>query len=238
MTVLNLWCGPRTVSTALMYSWRQRADARVLDEPFYGIYLRAFDPGHPGRDEILAAMPEDVDTVVARIRAEDGQRPVRFVKNIGHHLDALPGSILDEFTNAILVRDPARVIASLDATLHADFPATITGLPQQVRILDHELEAGRRPIVIDAHRLLADPPGVLAALCQAVGLDFDEAMLQWPPGPKPEDGVWAKHWYAAAHRSTSFGPPPTTEATLTESQQRLLEECRPLYEQLVGHHLG
>ena len=235
MTVLNLWCGPRTVSTALMYSWRQRPDTRVFDEPFYGVYLRAFDPGHPGRDEIVAAMPEDVDTIVDRIRSAD--RPVRFVKNIGHHLDALPDSILDEFTNGILVRDPARVIASLDATLHADFPATITGLPQQVRILDHELAAGRTPIVVDAGRLLADPRAVLGSLCGAVGLELDERMLSWPAGPKPEDGVWAEHWYQSAHRSTGFAAPPTGDVELTEPQQHLLQECQPLYDRLLAHHL-
>jgi hypothetical protein len=135
------------------------------------------------------------------------------------------------------VRDPARVIASLDATLHADFPATITGLPQQVRILDHELAAGRRPIVVDAGRLLADPSGILTALCAAVGLEFDEAMLTWPAGPKPEDGVWAEHWYHSAHRSTGFGAPPTEAPTLTVAQQRLLDECRPLYDRLLAHHL-
>ena len=194
-TVVNMWCGPRTVSTALMYSWRQRADTLVFDEPFYGIYLREHDPGHPGRDEIIAATPEDVEAALASIRAE-ADEPVRFVKNIGHHLDALPASILDEFTNALLIRDPARVVASLDATLHADFPATITGLPQQVTILEHELAAGRTPVVVDAHRLLSDPPQVLEGLCAAVGVPYDDVMLSWPTGPKPEDGVWAEHWYA------------------------------------------
>jgi Sulfotransferase domain len=235
--ILNVWCGPRTVSTALMYSWRQRPDTRVFDEPFYGIYLRRTDPGHPGRDQILAAMPDDVDAVVARIRTE-GDEPVRFVKNIGHHLDALPDSVLEEFTNVVLVREPARVIASLDATLHADFPVTITGLPQQVRVVEHELAAGRTPIVIDAGDLLAEPTALLTALCRAVDLEFDVAMLHWPAGPKPEDGVWAKHWYQAVHRSTGFVDPPAGTVELSEPQQRLLEECRPLYELLLAHRLA
>lgn len=236
LTVVNMWCGPRTVSTALMYSWRQRADTLVFDEPFYGVYLREHDPGHPGRDAIIAAMPEDASAAIATIRA-DASEPVRFVKNIGHHLDALSPSILDEFTNALLIRDPARVVASLDATLHADFPATITGLPQQVIILEHELAAGRTPVVVDAHRLLSDPAGVLGGLCRAVGVPFDEAMLTWPAGPKPEDGVWAEHWYASAHRSTGFGPPPTGSVLLTDGQHALVEACRPLYERLLSHHL-
>jgi hypothetical protein len=235
-TVVNMWCGPRTVSTALMYSWRQRPDTLVFDEPFYGIYLREHDPGHPGREEIIAAMPEDLPSAMALI-GTDAAEPVRFIKDIGHHLDALPTSILDEFTNALLIRDPARVVASLDATLHTEFPATITGLPQQVTILEHELAAGREPIVVDAHRLLADPVGVLRALCDAVGVEYDDRMLAWPQGPKPEDGVWAKHWYQSAHRSTGFVPPPTDAVTLDDQQRHLVAQCRPLYERLLSHHL-
>jgi hypothetical protein len=236
LTVVNMWCGPRTVSTALMYAWRERGDTAVFDEPFYGLYLQGHDPGHPGREEIVRAMPRRYEDVLAEIR-RPGLRPVRFVKNIGHHLDALPGAVLDEFTNALLIRDPARVIASLDATLHRDIPMAITGLPQQARILSHELAAGREPIVIDAHALLGDPPGALAALCRSVGLDPDPAMLGWPPGPKPEDGVWARHWYASAHRSTGFGPPPHDPVALDASQRALAERCRPVYEELLAHHL-
>ena len=32
---LNVWSGPRNVSTALMYSFAQRSDTRVVDEPLY-----------------------------------------------------------------------------------------------------------------------------------------------------------------------------------------------------------
>jgi hypothetical protein len=62
-------------------------------------------------------------------------------------------------------------------------------------------------------------------------------MLHWPEGPKPEDGVWAKHWYRSAHRSTGFGAPPTTAVALDDHQRQLVAACRPLYEQLLAHHL-
>lgn len=234
--VVNLWCGPRTVSTAMMYSWRQRADTLVFDEPFYGIYLRRFDPGHPDREAIIAAMPLDIDATVAHI-CRPAPEPVRFIKNIGHHLDALPTSILDLFTNALLIRVPEQVIASLAARLDGEISLTITGLPQQVAILDHELAAGRRPVVVDAARLLADPPAVLEALCVALDVPWDDAMLAWPPGPKPEDGVWAPHWYGSVHRSTGFTAPKGEPIAIAPAHERLLETCRPLYERLLAHHL-
>ena len=36
-----LWSGPRTISTALMYSFAQRSDCSVFDEPLYAHYLNS-----------------------------------------------------------------------------------------------------------------------------------------------------------------------------------------------------
>ena len=32
---INLWSGPRNVSTAVMYAFRERSDTSVVDEPLY-----------------------------------------------------------------------------------------------------------------------------------------------------------------------------------------------------------
>jgi len=231
LTVINMWSGPRNISTAFMYSWRQRPDTVVFDEPFYGVYLSQFDPGHPGMEEVVADMELDIDQIVANITAP-GDRPVRYIKNIGHHVDALDDSVLDLFTNVLLVRDPAEMIASLTATLGDEISVDITSMPQLCRILDRELASGRTPFVVESRRLLEDPPGILQAICERLDLPWTEAMLSWPPGPKPEDGVWAKHWYHSAHASTGFVPyaPKTTE--LNDAQQALADACRPYYERL------
>ena len=52
-----MWSGPRTVSTALMRSFGNRADTVVADEPLYAFYLAKTGISHPGRDEILSCMP-------------------------------------------------------------------------------------------------------------------------------------------------------------------------------------
>lgn len=36
---IAMWSGPRNLSTAMMYAFGNRADTRVVDEPFYGAYL-------------------------------------------------------------------------------------------------------------------------------------------------------------------------------------------------------
>lgn len=53
---LAVWSGPRNISTALMRSWENRPDTKVVDEPLYGFYLDRTQLDHPGRDEIIAVM--------------------------------------------------------------------------------------------------------------------------------------------------------------------------------------
>ena len=107
-----------------------------------------------------------------------------------------------------------------------------TGLPIQVDLLEAMLVGGEDPIVVDSATLLAAPEAVLRRLCDRLGLAFDPAMLSWPAGPKPEDGVWAVHWYASTHRSTGFeAGVPSTEAP-PDRLRLVVDEARGLYERL------
>ena len=105
-----------------------------------------------------------------------------------------------------LIREPRAMLTSLARVLPRP-TLSDTGLPQQAEIFDHVRQAtGTIPPVIDARDVLEDPRGVLGALCEALGVPFDDAMLSWPPGRRETDGIWAKHWYASVEQSTSFGP--------------------------------
>ena len=123
----------------------------------------------------------------------------------------------------------------------ADFSLEEIGLPAQVALFERAADRlGRAPPVIEGAQALADPRGTLAALCEACGLAFDEAMLAWPPGRRASDGVWAPAWYEAVERSTGFGP-PQAEARfedLPDGLKRLAEAARPLYERLARHRLA
>jgi len=83
--------------------------------------------------------------------------------------------------------------------------------------------------VIDSADIRADPKGMLSKLCAALDLPFDPAMLSWPAGGIAADGIWASHWYNAAHQSTGFagveGPLPDLSGPLAE----LCEEALPAY---------
>ena len=44
---IDMWSGPRNLSTAMMYSFGARADCAVWDEPFYAAYLSLTGHDHP-----------------------------------------------------------------------------------------------------------------------------------------------------------------------------------------------
>lgn len=237
-TLISMWSGPRNISTATMYAFRSRPDTVVVDEPLYAHYLTATGLDHPGRNQVLASQNTDGRAVVRDVLLAEtpADRPVRFIKNMAHHYVDLDPGFLDQLTNILLTRDPAEMLVSLTKVL-PDADVDETGLPGQIAILDEVLTAGQDPIVLDARLVLENPAGVLEELCDRVGIPFTSAMLSWPAGPKPEDGVWARHWYANVHASTGFGTyrPPTEP--FPERLRPLLEECVPLYERLAERAL-
>jgi hypothetical protein len=233
---LSVWSGPRNVSTALMYSFRQRADTVVVDEPLYGHYLRSTGADHPGAREVLEVMDGDGERVVREVILGPCERPVHFFKNMAHHLPGLDASFLDSITNVLLIRDPTEMLPSLTRQLSSP-SLRDTGLREQAGILDSILARGEEPVVLDARELLLDPPGVLRRACSRLGIPFEEAMLSWPAGPKPEDGVWAKHWYHNVHDSTGFAPYRPYSGQFPERLGPLLEECLPYYERLRSYSI-
>lgn len=235
MQTICLWSGPRNVSTALMYSFAQREDTRVVDEPLYGHYLRVTGAAHPGREQVMASMNCDGNAVMQSLLhpARAADRPVLFLKHMAHHLVDIDTGFLKETHNVFLIRDPLEMLPSLTIQLpHATLADT--GLAVQSRLYDELRDQGQQPAILDSRELLLNPRRVLAELCDKLGIRFDPRMLSWPRGPIPEDGVWAQHWYHAVHQSTGFAayrPKRNFPAQL----RSLLAECSPHYEKLFAH---
>ncbi len=238
MTIrINMWSSPRNLSTAMMYSWRQRNDTTVLDEPLYAHYLRTSGRRHPGTDEVLAAQNADGATVVQDILFGDYDTPVVFFKQMAKHLVNLDRRFLTECRNILLTRDPHDMLTSFQVQM-PDATLDDTGFPEMIEILDTLLAVGQEPIVIDSKLLLQDPRSVLGELCGRLGLTFDEAMLSWPPGPKPEDGVWAPYWYDSVHRSVGWQPYVSKQEALLPDVVEAYQASLPLYEQLLPYRIG
>ena len=136
-----------------------------------------------------------------------------------------------------LIRDPRAMLASLNAKM--GMPSLRdTGLEQQVEIFRLTRSGTwREPPVIDSADVLRDPRGVRSSLCQAVGVEFLDSMLSWPPGRRDTDGVWAKYWYDAVERSTGFEAPRQQEIVLAPELEALAQECQPFYDELAQYKL-
>ena len=234
MKAVFLWSGPRNVSTALMYSFAQRSDTRVLDEPLYGHYLRASGAVHPGGDEIVENMNCDGDAVMREILAPGFcDKDVLFVKHMAHHLIDIDLWFLPHTQNTFLIRDPREMLPSLTVQVpHAKLADT--GLRRQWELFQDLQESGLSPAVIDSRELLLNPGRIVEEFCKHLGLAFDPRMLRWPAGPKAEDGIWSKHWYHSVHQSTGFAS-YTAKPEFPEELTPLLEECQPYYKQLFAH---
>lgn len=204
-----MWSGPRNLSTAMMRAFENRTDCAVSDEPFYAAYLAETGLDHPMRDEVLASQPNDWRDVARQLigAAPDGSA-LWYQKHMTHHmLPEFGREWIAACRNAFLIRDPVRVLASYVKSRETVTIADI-GVVQQSELFDAEADRlGHAPPVIDAADVLADPARTLGALCAALELDFDPAMLSWPAGKRGSDGVWAPAWYAGVEASTGFAAP-------------------------------
>ncbi len=232
-TAICLWSGPRNVSTALLYAFGQRADTRCTDEPLYAHYLRVSGADHPGRDEVLAAQDSDGERVVGQVVLAPVDRAIHFQKHMAHHLVDLDLGFLEKTRNVLLIRDPAEVVVTLARQVPRPSMRDV-GIERQFELLEFLEARGQSVPVVAARALLLDPEGVLRALCRRLEIPWDPAMLSWPAGPRPYDGVWARHWYENVHRSTGFGPYVSKTEPTPDALRPLIEQCRPFYERLLA----
>jgi hypothetical protein len=231
-----LWSSPRNVSTAFMYSWAQRKDTVVIDEPLYGFYLNETMVNHPGKDEIIAAMNCNGQQVIDNLIASNFGKEILFIKHMTHHTLNLDLSFMREFDNIFFIRNPKQIIASYAAVIDQPTLNDI-GIEMQEGIFNYSKRKGFNTYVLDSGELLKNPKLILTKLCAQLQIPFDENMLHWPAGPKVEDGIWAKYWYDNVHRTTGFDKQPTSERPLPEHLISLYEEAKPIYQNLFKHSL-
>ncbi len=229
-----LWSSPRNVSTALMYSWAQRKDTTVIDEPLYAFYLHSTKTNHPGRDEIISTMETNPKKVIDTVFFGDYDSDLVFIKHMAHHTLNIDLEFISKLKNIFFIRDPRQIIASYAEVVQQPGINDI-GILMQSGVFKYATSRGYSAYVLDSGELLKNPAKVLNTLCEQLEIPFDPRMLHWPAGPKAEDGIWAKYWYKNVHTTTGFEKQPTSERGLPEQLIPLYEEAKPVYDQLYKY---
>ena len=217
-----------------MRSWENRPDTVVVDEPFYAFYLKETDTKHPGSEEVIAQGETDWRKVVTQLTGPiPHQAHIFYQKQMTHHLlPEISRYWLRDVTNCFLIRDPAAVITSY-IKKNPEPKLNDLGFVQQAEIFDFVRgQTHSIPPVIDADDILRDPERMLRLLCDKIGVEFSDAMLSWPPGPRETDGIWAKYWYAEVERSTGFQPYRERKIEVAERLREVHTRCRECYERL------
>lgn len=225
--IICLWSCPRNVSTALMYSFAQRDDTCVFDEPLYAHYLKISGAKHPGREKVLKSLDNNGNKVVQEIILQKNKK-ILFHKLMTHFLINIDTKFLELVTNILFIRDPKYIVNSYSKIIPNPTIDDV-GIKKQYKLYIDLEKRGRLPIVLDSKCLLKNPELFLKKLCFLLEIPFNIKMLKWKKGGIIEDGVWAKYWYRNIHNSTGFIKYTRENIKLQNSHEALVKECLPYY---------
>jgi len=232
MKRIHMISGPRNISTALMYSFGNRKDTIIVDEPFYGHYLSNNPIDHPGKEETIASMECRMDKILEKILFAHYKSPIVFFKNMAHHFINVDHSIILELDNLFLVRDLKKLIHSFSKVIPRPSLLDI-GVKEEYDLYKYLEQRNITAPLIDTDGFLNDPNQSLIQICSMLEIPFDDQMLHWPKGPREEDGTWAKYWYHNVHQSTGFIKKEKDNEIILEGYlKELYEEALPYYQYL------
>lgn len=236
-----LWATPRSTSTAFEWMMRMRGDLACFHEPFGEAWYQGDDARAP---RLTADSPRkpglNFERVLQNLQSAASRRAV-FAKDMPQFTDHLwSDDFLGRFEHSFLIRDPAKVLASLQRswlkTGSEGFTRNEIGFDEQRRLFDRLCEkTGEPPVVIDSDDLLEDPPLMVEAYCQAIGIAFIASALHWQPGSRSEvlwydgdDSVW----HETLKNSNGLKAQARKPADIDELPPRL----RELYDAFLPHY--
>ena len=233
-TIIAMWSGPRSLSTAMMRSFENRADTDVFDEPFYAHYLEKTGIDHPGRDLVLRSQNTNWNDIVdICIGSIPNGKSIWYQKHMAqHNLKGCSINWISSVKNCVLIRDPLYVISSYGEQFPVD-NEDLLGYKQQSEIVQYiEKEIGETPPIIDATDILKDPENSLKSLCHEMDIKFSHKMLKWPSGGRDSDGVWAPYWYNSVNNSTGFKPFQEKDIKLDKKLSHIYKSCMKYYQDM------
>ena len=235
--VIAMWAHPRAVSTAFLRMMIARGDTTVVHEPLVTLTDEGKVPlpdGHGGTVEA-----DSVPAVFAHLARLARDRPVFFKDTVEYRYQYLfdhPATAAG-IEHTFIVRDPKKAINS-----HYHMKPTVTrpeiGYEHLYDLFElARATTGKRPIVVHAERLLAQPETVVAQYCRAVGLPFIPQALRWQPEDRSE-WVRTRKWHIDAIGSSGFAPTEKQYDVTVDNNAELrsfYDYHAPFYEKLVRH---
>jgi hypothetical protein len=93
-----------------MYSFAQRPDFEVVDEPLLAHFLQHTGVERPSRAEVLASMPADRESILPTLEQSEAQV---FLKHMANHLEGWPEQgDWASHKHVLLTRHPRKVLKS------------------------------------------------------------------------------------------------------------------------------
>jgi len=237
--IINMWSGPRNLSTALMRSFENRIDTEVWDEPLYAYYLKETKTNHPMSDEIINTYKTNINELITNMTKKNKYNKILYLKQMTHHLiDKTPIDWINVCKNCFLIRDPKKVILSYIKNNNLNNSNDI-GYPSQFKIFKYLQKTKSKVIVINSDDLINDTKKTLILLCKSLNIKYTNEMLKWPTGSRSSDGIWGKVWYKKLIQSSSFQKEDKKNTINFPSKYSFIyEECLRIYEELNSYNLN
>jgi len=191
-----------------MYSFAQRSDTIVADEPLYAAYLKANPTIYrPYLEEFISKQDEiEPNNIVSNLYnqlAASNDKSVMLAKHMARHFSlgiesalfapkVTIGDVEIRVKHVLLIRDPISMIISWDKKLHMHqekFSLESSCFAYLVQLYSAlQSEHSDDVNIIDSDILVRYPEETLTELCEKVGIEYSSSQLQWSAGPKPYDG--------------------------------------------------
>jgi len=241
--IIALWAVPRSTSTAFEWMMRQRGDLDCLHEPFGEAWYQGEAPlwqRYKSGDKTTPGLT--IASVWENIQHRAEKQPV-FIKDFPHYINHMwSEEFLSHFTHAFLIRDPALTVTSM-YNKWPDYNEGEVGFPEQRALFDL-LSAinGKPPPVFDSNDLLENPPKMVEAFCDSVGIPFIPQALSWEAGADTGQYSWwdGGSFHENLKRSTGLVAQDRKYVELESAPERVRQTCRrmmPHYQRLYDHRI-
>ena len=227
-----MWSGPRNLSTALMRSFENRNDTKVIDEPFYAYYLKKTQLDHPMKSEIINYYPTSQMQILKQITSQTQNNQIFYQKHMTHHI--IKNTRLDWLNkgyNCFLIRHPAKVINSY-IKKNTLISIDDVGFKKQYEIFNKIKKNKISYMVVNADTILQDPPKAIKKLCKILKIRFTKKMLSWPAGKRSTDGIWSKVWYKNVELSNTFSKYKEENYNVPKKYNDIYEESLKYYNEM------